>query len=281
MYLLEGKVVKDDLINKLKGKINELDTKLGLVVIQVGDDPASNIYIKQKEKLSKEIGINFNHIKLPNDIKENDIISIIDKYNNDDTIDGILLQLPIPKHLNAYNIQNAISPFKDVDGLTDVNIGKLCHNSDALVPCTPLGIMYLLDYYHIDVKGKNVTIVGRSNLVGKPLALLLTNKDATVDLCHHNTKNLREHTSRADILFVAVGIPNFIKKDDIKDNAIVIDIGINRVNNKISGDVFFDDVKDKVSYITPVPGGVGPMTVTMLMYNVYKAHVLRNSKDLK
>ena len=191
-------------------------------------------------------------------------------------VDGILMQLPIPKRFNVKKIQNAILPYKDVDGLTDVNMGRLFHNEDSLVPCTPMGIIDLLDYYNIDIEGKNVVIIGRSDLVGKPLASLMINRNATVTLCHSKTINLDFYTKNADILVVAIGKPNFIKRDSVKDGAVIIDVGINRMaNGMLCGDVDFDDVKDKVSYITPVPGGVGQMTVAELALNTYKAHILR------
>ncbi len=278
MELLDGKVVKAKLLLDLKSKIEELNVKLGLTVIQVGDDPASSVYVKQKNKMAENLGFNFNHIKLDENIKEEELLNIIDKLNNDNSVDGILVQMPVPNHLNAKVLQNAILPCKDVDGLTDINMGRLSHNIDSLVPCTPMGIIDLLKYYNIDISGKNVVILGRSDLVGKPLASLMSNYDATVTLCHSKTKNLSFYTKNADILVAAIGRANFIKKEDVKDGAIVIDVGINRMEDgKLCGDVFFDDVKDMVSYITPVPGGVGQMTVAELGYNTYKAHIIRDN----
>ena len=279
MELLDGKVVKAKLLEDLKEKVDKLDTKLGLTVIQVGDDPASSVYVKQKNKMAESLGFNFNHIKLDENIKEDELLNIIDEMNNDNSVDGILVQMPIPSTLNVKRIQNAILPYKDVDGLTDINIGKLVHNEDSLVACTPMGIIDLLDYYNIDIEGKNVVIVGRSDLVGKPLASLMINRNATVTLCHSKTINLDFYTKNADILVMAIGKPNFIKRDSVKDGAVIIDVGINRMSNgMLCGDVDFDDVKDKVSYITPVPGGVGQMTVAELALNTYKAHMLRKSK---
>lgn len=280
MELLDGKVVKAKLLEDLKDKINKLDTKLGLTVIQVGEDPASSVYVRQKNKMAESLGFNFNHIKLDENIKEEELLNIIEKLNNDDNVDGILVQMPIPNHLNAKKIQNAILPCKDVDGLTDINIGRLSHNIDSLVPCTPMGIIDLLKYYNIDINGKNVVIVGRSDLVGKPLALLMANNDATVTLCHSKTKNLSFYTKNADILVVAIGRANFIKKEDVKEGSVIIDVGINRMEDgKLCGDVLFEEVKDKASYITPVPGGVGQMTVAELGYNTYKAHFIRMKED--
>lgn len=280
MELLDGKVVKAKLLEDLKDKINKLDTKLGLTVIQVGEDPASSVYVRQKNKMAENLGFNFNHIKLDENIKEEELLNIIEKLNKDDNVDGILVQMPIPNHLNAKKVQNAILPCKDVDGLTDINMGKLSHNIDSLVPCTPMGIIDLLKYYNIDISGKNVVIIGRSDLVGNPLASLMTNNDATVTLCHSKTKNLSFYTKNADILVVAIGRANFIKKEDVKDGAIIVDVGINRMEDgKLCGDVLFEEVKDKASYISPVPGGVGQMTVAELGYNTYKAHIIRMKED--
>lgn len=277
MKLLDGKEVKLKVLDSLKKEVDKLDIKLGLTVIQVGEDPASSVYVRQKSKMASDMGFNFNHIKLEEDVKEEELLSIIDRLNNDDEVDGILVQMPVPKQIDAKKVQNAILPYKDVDGLTDINMGKLSHNVPSLIPCTPMGIIDLLDYYQIDIEGKNVVIIGRSDLVGRPLASLMNNRNATVTLCHSKTKDLRFFTRNADILVVAIGKANFIKREDIKDSAVVIDVGINRMEDgKLCGDVYFDDVKDKVSYITPVPGGVGQMTVAELGCNVYKAHLLRS-----
>jgi methylenetetrahydrofolate dehydrogenase (NADP+) / methenyltetrahydrofolate cyclohydrolase len=277
--ILDGKEVKLKVLKELKEKLIKLDRNLGLVVIQVGDDPASNVYVRQKNKMAENLGYNFNHIKLDSNITEEELLSIINELNSDDLVDGILVQMPIPRTLNAKKIQNAIMPDKDVDGLTDINMGKLVHNRDALVPCTPMGIIDLLDYYNIQIEGKNVVVLGRSDLVGKPMATLMTNRNATVTLCHSKTNNLEFYTKNANILVVAVGIPKYIKEDMVKDGAVIIDVGINRMeDNSLCGDVDFDSVKDKVSYITPVPGGVGQMTVAELAVNTYKAHTLRKSK---
>ena len=278
MEILDGRKAKLEILNSLKEKLLGLDSKLGLTVIQIGEDPASKVYVRQKEIMANNMGYNFNHIKLSAAITEREVLDLIERLNEDDRIDGILVQMPIPCHLNSKKIQNAINPYKDVDGLTDVNMGKLVHNVDTLVPCTPYGILDLLKIYNIPVEGKNVTIVGRSDLVGKPLASLLTNENATVTLCHSKTNNLKLFTSMADILVVAVGKANFINSEYIKEGAVVIDVGINRLpDGSLCGDVDFDDVKETVSYITPVPGGVGQMTVAELAKNTYKAHVLRKN----
>ena len=279
MVLLDGKKVKLEILKDLKEQVEKIDRKLGLAVIQIGEDPASCVYVRNKEKMASELGYDFMHIKLEEDIREDQVLNIIDLLNKDDKVDGVLVQMPISKHLNSKTIQNAIDPLKDVDGLTDINMGKLSHNIESLVPCTPMGIIDLLKYYNIGIEGKNITIIGRSDLVGKPLASLMTNNNATVTLCHSKTNNLKEFTKLANILVVAVGKPNFITGDYIKEGATVIDVGINRLeNNKLCGDVDFESVKDKVEFITPVPGGVGQVTVAELGKNTYKAYCLKKSK---
>lgn len=280
MDILDGRETKMKMLEDLKERINKLDRKLGLVVIQVGNDPASNVYVKNKEKMSTSLGINFKHIKLEDNVKEEELLKIIDELNEDEEVDGIIVQMPIPKHLNPHTIQNRIKSSKDIDGLTDINMGKLAHGKEELVPCTPIGIMDLLKEYKIDIEGKCVTIVGRSDLVGKPLAALMLNNNATVILCHSKTKDLQKYTSMADILVVAIGKPKLIKQDFVKENSTVIDVGINRLEDgTLCGDVDFDSVKNKVKYITPVPGGVGQMTVAEIGSNVYKAYTLKNIKN--
>lgn len=279
MQILDGKEVKRIKLEELKNEVLKLDRPLGLTVIQVGDDSASNIYVKQKSKMASNLGLNFNHIKLEEDVREEDILKIIDDLNRDNNVDGILVQMPLPEHLNSRVIQNAISPLKDVDGLTDINMGMLVHKKNCLIPCTPLGVMELLKYYNIDVAGKNVAIVGRSDLVGRPMAEVMINSDATVTLCHSKTNNLKDITKNADILVVAVGKAKLITSDMVKDGVVVVDVGINRLEDgSLCGDVDFDGVSSKCSYITPVPGGVGQMTVLELGYNTYKAYLLRQEK---
>lgn len=276
MELLDGRKVKKEKLQQLREELNRCEEQVGLAVIQIGDDPASNVYVRQKEKMANDLGYYFKHIKLDENIKEEEVLSLIDQLNEDDLIDGILVQMPIPRHLDSKKIQNRVHYLKDVDGLTDINAGRLTHKQDTLVPCTPMGIMTLLEYYGIDVSGKNVVIVGRSDLVGKPLASLMTNQDATVTLCHSKTKDLSKYTQNADILVVAVGKPNLIKEEDVKENSIVIDVGINRLpDGALCGDVDFESVEKKAAYITPVPGGVGQMTVYELGNNTYKAKTLR------
>lgn len=279
MQILDGKEVKRIKLEELKNEVLKLDRPLGLTVIQVGDDSASNIYVKQKSKMASNLGVNFNHIKLEEDVREEEILKIIDDLNRDNNVDGILVQMPLPEHLNSRVIQNAISPLKDVDGLTDINMGMLVHKKNCLIPCTPLGVMELLKYYNIDVAGKNVVIVGRSDLVGRPMAEVMINNDATVTLCHSKTKNLKDITKNADVLVVAVGKAKLITSDMVKDGVVVVDVGINRLEDgSLCGDVDFDGVSSKCSYITPVPGGVGQMTVLELGYNTYKAYLLRQEK---
>lgn len=279
MQILDGKEVKRIKLEELKNEVLKLDRPLGLTVIQVGDDSASNIYVKQKSKMASNLGVNFNHIKLEEDVREEEILKIIDDLNRDNNVDGILVQMPLPEHLNSRVIQNAISPLKDVDGLTDINMGMLVHKKNCLIPCTPLGVMELLKYYNIDVAGKNVAIVGRSDLVGRPMAEVMINSDATVTLCHSKTNNLKDITKNADILVVAIGKAKLITSDMVKDGVVVVDVGINRLEDgSLCGDVDFDGVSSKCSYITPVPGGVGQMTVLELGYNTYKAYLLRQEK---
>lgn len=272
--LLDGKVVKQHIMEELKNKVKDLNAAPGLSVIQVGEDQASSVYIKQKNKMSQELGYNFSHIKINKNVTTEEIVNIIKRENDNPNVDGILVQMPLPLHVNANIIQNTVDYRKDVDGLTDINAGRLIHKEDCLMPCTPLGIMKMLDYYHIPIQGKNVVIVGRSDLVGKPIAQMMLNRNATVTICHSGTKNLYEITQRADILVVAVGKPYFITAPMIKKGAVVIDVGINRINGKLCGDVDFPNVEKHCEYITPVPGGVGQLTVATLGENVFKAYCL-------
>jgi len=273
--IMDGKLVRDIRLKELKNKIANLDCKLTLAVVSVGNDEASKIYIKQKEKLASKIGYNFLNVHFDS-INENDLINKIKELNIDNSVTGIIVQLPLPNYLNKHNIFNSISPIKDVDGLTNDNFIKLIRNEEGLVPCTPKGIVSLLDYYKIDLK-KNIVIVGRSELVGLPLFHLLLNRNATVTICHSKTDKLDNYTKNADILIVAVGKKYLIKKDMIKDNAVIVSVGINREDDKIYGDVD-DSCFDKVLFMTPTPGGVGPMTVISLMENVYEAYQLSLEK---
>lgn len=268
MELLDGKKVSAELINEIKEKLNKLDKKLGLAIIWVGNNEASNIYIKNKLKKCKELGINGKLYHLDENTTEEEVINLIDKLNNDDSINGIILQSPVPKQIDIVNCFNRINPLKDIDGFSNISIGNLVLGKPGHISCTPKGIMKLLDYYKINLEGKNVCLINRSVIVGKPLFNLLISRNATVTMCHSYTNNLNEYTKNADIVISAVGIPKFITKDMLKDGAVVIDVGISRVDGKVVGDVDFANVLDKVSYITPVPGGVGPMTVAMIFDNI-------------
>lgn len=279
MKILDGKLIKGQILEELKSEVDKLTIKPNLVVIQVGNNDASNIYINQKKKMAEYVGYEFSLLKYPEDVLEEELISKINELNGDKSVHAILVQMPLPKHLNSTNIQNAVSVLKDVDGLNDINAGRLFHNKDGLFPCTPLGVMEMLKRYNIDVAGLAAVVVGRSNLVGRPMAMMLTNNDATVMVCHSKTENLKKYTSVADLLVVAVGHASLITEDMVKDGAIVIDVGINRVNDKLCGDVDYDNVSKKASYITPVPGGVGQMTVAMLGVNVLSAYKKQMGDD--
>ena len=273
--VMDGKDIKERVLTEYEEKVKGLGKRLRLVVIQVGDDSASNVYIGQKEKMCKRVGYDFVHIKYGVDTPDREIIENIEELNRDERVTGILLQLPLPNGMDAGKVLSHIDYRKDVDGLTDRNMGRLVHRKDCLAPCTPTGIMRMLDCYGIEVQGKNVVIVGRSDLVGKPLFNMMLNRNATVTICHSQTENLADYTRRADILVVAIGHREFITGDMIKDGAVVIDVGINRYEGRLYGDVNFMECKDKASYITPVPGGVGAMTIASLCMNIYKAGMFK------
>lgn len=276
MELLDGKALANDILDKLSLKVNRLDTAPNLVVIQVGNDPASSVYVRNKERTAERVGINSETVKLSKHITQDELLEIIDKYNNDSLVNGILVQLPLPKHIDEQVILEAISPMKDVDGFHPLNVGKLNIGQKQMIPSTPAGIMELLKANHIELEGKHVVIVGRSNIVGKPLAHLLLEANATVTIAHSRTKDLKHLTKLADILVVAVGQPELITEDYVKDGTVVIDVGINRTESGLKGDVDFNNVKSKVAAITPVPGGVGPMTIAMLMNQTYQAYRTQN-----
>ncbi|MBE7088181.1 MAG: bifunctional methylenetetrahydrofolate dehydrogenase/methenyltetrahydrofolate cyclohydrolase FolD [Clostridiales bacterium] len=277
MYkLIDGKKIAAEIRIDLKRKVEEFKNKfnreIGLAVVLVGNNSASQVYVRNKIKACEEVGIKSYAYYLPEEIDEKSLSQLILELVDNSDIHGILVQLPLPKHINAENILSLIPASKDVDGFSAENIGKLCMNEDCLVACTPNGVMKMLEYENIQTKGKKAVVVGRSNIVGKPMALLLLNSDATVTVCHSKTENLKEECKKADILVAAIGKAKFITEDMVKEGAVVIDVGMNRdENGKLCGDVDFEKVKDKCSYITPVPGGVGPMTITMLMYNAYMA----------
>lgn len=270
--ILDGKGLSRQNEITLKERVNLLKQKFGytpaLRVILVGENPASIAYVNSKKKACDRVGIDGEIIRLPIDIQEEVLIEKIESLNHDPKVDGILIQLPLPKHINETFVLNKVSPDKDVDGLHTINAGKLFTKQPGVVPATPLGVMMLLNHYKIPIDGKYAVVVGRSNLVGMPLGKLLNDADATVTIVHRKTNDLAAFTRQADILCVAVGKPNFITKDMVKPGAVVIDVGINRVGEILVGDVDFEGVKDVVSYITPVPGGVGPMTISALLFNV-------------
>lgn len=273
--IIDGKELAKNIRLKLKDEVTELknaDIKPKLAVIMVGDDKASKVYVRNKSKACEEVGIEYEEHILSASTKMEELLELIEKLNNDATIHGILVQSPLPEGLDANVAFRTISPKKDVDGFNPINVGKLSLNQDCFVSCTPFGIIKMLEAYNIPIEGAHAVIIGRSNIVGKPLAKCLLNKNATVTVCHSKTKNLKEITKQADILIAAIGKPKFVTEDMVKEGATVIDVGINRMDNgKLLGDTDFENIKDKVSYITPVPGGVGPMTIAMLMYNVVKA----------
>lgn len=273
--ILDGKKIAEQLRCELTEKIFELKKikgkKIVLAVILVGQNHASQIYVRNKIKACEEVGITSLVHRLPEQVSQQELENLIKTLADDKSINGILVQLPLPAHLSQSALK-LIPDSKDVDGFSENNVGKLCLNLPTTVACTPYGVMKMLEYEHIEIKGKNAVVVGRSNIVGKPMAMLLLNADATVTVCHSKTKNLKEQCLKADILVAAIGQAKFITADMVKDGATVIDVGMNRdENGKVCGDVDFENVKDKCAYITPVPGGVGPMTITMLMYNTYMA----------
>lgn len=276
---LTGKEIKEKILSEIHNEIIKIPTKLKLAVIQIGNNQDCNIYINQKKKMCNYIGCEFKHIYLEDNIHTEEIIKIIKELNNDISITGIMVQLPLPKHIEQDKVINAINPKKDVDGLTITNCGKLFVQKDGLFPCTASGVMELLNRYNISVKGKNIVIIGRSNLVSKPLSMMLLKEDATITICHSKTDNLFEHTKNADILIVAIGKPKFIKSNMIKDESIIIDIGINVENNIICGDVDYNDVINKVKHITPVPGGIGQLTIAMLAKNILKAYNIQQKGE--
>ena len=280
--LLMGKEVSARIKAELKTEVENLKKEginPGLAVIIVGEDPASQVYVRNKERACEECGIYSEKYALTAETTQEELLKLIDELNNKSSISGILVQLPVPKHIDEKTIINAIAPNKDVDAFHPVNVGKIMVGNYDFVPCTPAGVIELIKESGIDVSGKECVIVGRSNIVGKPQAMLLLHQNGTVTICHSKTKNLAEKTKNADILVAAVGIPNFIKGDMIKEGAVVIDVGINRLENKkLCGDVEFESAEKVAGAITPVPGGVGPMTIAMLMKNTVKAAILNKSK---
>lgn len=276
--LIDGKLVAKNLLEKLAEDISKLDKKPSLAVIIVGEDPASKIYVNLKKKKAIELGINSKVIELAYETTQNELLSIIDQLNKDETINAILVQLPLPKHIDKNAILEKITPLKDVDCFNPYNAGLISTgNVPYVYPCTPNGIIKLLEYYNISIESKDIVVIGRSNIVGRPMAQMFINKNATVTLCHSKTKNLSEITKKADILVSAVGQKKLITSEMVKKDAIVIDVGMNRsLDNKLCGDVDFTNVREKTSFITPVPGGVGPMTICSLMLNTFDLYKIQN-----
>ncbi len=278
--IIDGKLVSKAVKQGVAKEVEALKEKgitPGLAVIIVGDDPASRVYVNNKKKACAEVGFYSEEYALPADTTMEELLEVIDVLNKRVDINGILCQLPLPKHLDEKAVIDYIDSKKDVDAFSPVNVGKIMIGDYDFLPCTPAGVMELLSYYNIEVEGKECVVIGRSNIVGKPMSMLLLHKNGTVTVCHSRTKNLKEVTSRADILVAAVGIADFVTADMVKSGAVVIDVGMNRKDGKLCGDVKFDEVSEKASFITPVPGGVGPMTIGMLMKNTLKAAKLHNN----
>ena len=277
MIKIDGKAFSQTVLEKIREEHSQLKEKYGklagLAVVIVGNNPASQVYVKNKIRACENVGFYSENIELDENISEKELLQKINKLNKNDRINGILVQLPLPAHINELKIIDSISPEKDVDGFHVSNIGKMVIGDETgFLSCTPYGIMQLLEEYKIEIAGKDAVIIGRSNIVGKPMALMLIQKGATVQVCNSNTKDLRKKLSKADIIIVAAGVPKLLKKEDVKEGAVVIDVGINRVDGKICGDVDYEEVAEKTSYITPVPGGVGPMTIASLIKNTFKSY---------
>ena len=270
--IIDGKLVSASIREKIKEKTKAIKDKYsrvpGLAAVLVGEDPASQIYVRNKRKSCEDVGIYSEEHKLPESTTQDELLELINKLNNDKKINGILVQLPLPKHIDDSLILNSVSSEKDVDGFHPINAGYLFEGKPQFIPCTPHGIIKMLEFYDIDIEGKNAVVLGRSNIVGKPAAILLLQKNATVTICHSRTKNLEDVLKEADIIVAAIGRAHFVKKEMVKEGAIVIDVGINSIDTgKLAGDVDFEAVKKISGFITPVPGGVGPMTITMLLWN--------------
>ena len=277
MVKIDGKAFSQVILEKIREEHNQLKEKYGkqagLAVVIVGNNPASQVYVRNKMKACENVGFYSKNIELDENISEEELLQEIDKLNKNDRINGILVQLPLPSHINELKIIDSISPEKDVDGFHVANIGKMVIGDETgFLSCTPYGIMQLLEEYKIEIAGKDAVIIGRSNIVGKPMALMLIQKGATVQVCNSRTKDLRKKLNDADIIIVAAGVPKLLKKEDVKEGAVVIDVGINRVDGKICGDVDYEEVAERASYITPVPGGVGPMTIASLIKNTFKSY---------
>ena len=270
--VINGKELSMELKEEMRHEVENLLVVPHLTVVLVGDNPASRSYVNGKKRASEEVGIRSEIIELPDSVSEKELLEIIHQLNQNEAVHGILVQLPLPKQINVQHIIESIDPKKDVDGFHPINIGRMMTGQDTFLPCTPYGIIKMLQSKNITIEGKHAVVMGRSNIVGKPVGQLLLNENATVTYCHSKTKNLQEITKQADILIVAIGRPNVINKEYLKEGAVVIDVGINRIEDgTLTGDVDFDSAKEVASYITPVPRGVGPMTITMLLHNTIKA----------
>ena len=283
MEILNGKLLSSIMKDKIKESVKEKYIDNGLDVpclacIIVGENPASKVYVASKEKACEQVGFKSIVKRLPEEATESQVKEVIEELNNDKNVSGILLQLPLPNGLNELEIISTIDPKKDVDGLTEVSLGKLFSGTKVVAPCTAIGVIDILEHYNIPLQGKNVVVIGRSLLVGKSVSILLQEKNATVTMCHSKTQNLSQITKQADILVVAIGRPKFVTEDMVKDGCVIVDVGINRLEKGLVGDVDFEAVKDKCSFITPVPGGVGPMTIAELLNNTLKLHTLYHEK---
>lgn len=279
--IIDGKLVSSVMRESLKSEVlafkTDSDKTVGLAVILVGNDPASAVYVRNKHRACEQVGIDSYQIELPESTSEEELLATIDRLNSDDKINGILVQLPLPKHISEKKVIERIDPKKDVDAFHPENVGRIMIGNYTFLPCTPAGIIALLDYYKVNIEGKNCVVIGRSNIVGKPMSLLLTERNGTVTLCHSRTQGLKEICKNADLIVVAIGKAEFLTADMVKEGAIVIDVGINRLaDGRLVGDVHFDQVKEVASMITPVPAGVGPMTITMLLYNTLSAAKMQN-----
>ena len=286
MVLLDGKIlsakIKEEVKVEVTKIVKEKNITPGLAVILVGNDAASATYVTSKAKACKDAGIYSVVHEMPESITQEELLETINMMNNNPKLDGILVQLPLPKHIDTTTVLEAINPLKDVDGFHPYNVGRMVSNLDSFLPATPFGVMRMFEEHNIELSGKDVVVIGSSDIVGKPMASLLINKKATVTVCNSRTKDLKAHTSKADIVIIAVGVPYLLKEDMVKDGAVVIDVGINRLDTgKLVGDADFEGLKNKCSHLTPVPGGVGPMTIAMLLKNTIKAANLRDKRETK
>lgn len=286
MVLLDGKIlsakIKEEVKVEVTKIVKEKNITPGLAVILVGNDAASATYVASKAKACKDAGIYSVVHEMPESLTQEELLETINMMNNNPKLDGILVQLPLPKHIDTTTVLEAINPLKDVDGFHPYNVGRMVSNLDSFLPATPFGVMRMFEEHNIELSGKDVVVIGSSDIVGKPMASLLINKKATVTVCNSRTKDLKAHTSKADIVIIAVGVPYLLKEDMVKDGAVVIDVGINRLETgKLVGDADFESLKDKCSHLTPVPGGVGPMTIGMLLKNTIKAANLRDKRETK